>query len=103
MNKMEKCITIFKHFVTLVFTAICAYEVSHVITKWIKKESFQGKTVLEINSLIFHHQFYQKGKKTMLVLGSDCPMESSKNIQGFGHLGLRICDARVFGFWGFRI
>lgn len=45
---MNKCIAVFKYFVTLIFILVCAYEVSHVITKWINKESFQGKIVFEI-------------------------------------------------------
>ena len=40
---MNKCITVIKHFITLVFISVCGYEVSHVITKWINKESFQGE------------------------------------------------------------
>ena len=40
---MNKFITVIKHFITLVFIAVCGYEVSHVITKWVNKESFQGE------------------------------------------------------------
>ena len=43
---MRKFITALKHFFTLVFILVCAWEVSHVFTKWINKESFQGTTVM---------------------------------------------------------
>ena len=57
---MKTCIAIFKHIVTLVFVAVCAYEVSHVITKWMDEDYFQGKIVLEIPYFFFKLQLVQK-------------------------------------------
>ena len=59
---MKKCITIIKHVITLAFIALCAYEVSHVLTKWINKESFQGKALLLIT----------KGKTLKIVPKANC-------------------------------
>ena len=40
---MKNFITALKHLFTLLFILVCCWEVSHVFTKWINKESFQGK------------------------------------------------------------